>query len=155
MCESVKKSVENREKYIHICGTVRGCFLKGKSRSSKKSGVSRVGRFRDRCPEIILRGILGCRPADAPCRWRHARSPLPLPSALVRCVAACRRSYIYERHTPIQKTGLGGFDPSVASFFCGCVVLPLQYLHQMSVAYRDLKPENLLLGQDGYLKVMS
>ena len=41
----------------------------------------------------------------------------------------------------------------MASFFCGCVVLPLQYLHQMSVAYRDLKPENLLLGQDGYLKV--
>lgn len=42
----------------------------------------------------------------------------------------------------------------MASFFCGCVVLPLQYLHQMSVAYRDLKPENLLLGQDGYLKVV-
>lgn len=41
----------------------------------------------------------------------------------------------------------------MASFFCGCVVLPLQYLHQMSVAYRDLKPENLLLAQDGYLKV--
>eukprot|EP00903_Cladosiphon_okamuranus_P007650 g7418.t1 len=63
-------------------------------------------------------------------------------------------SYIYERHTPIPKTGLGGFPLSVASFFCGCVVLPLQYLHQMSVAYRDLKPENLLLGQDGYLKVI-
>ncbi|CBN75350.1 conserved unknown protein [Ectocarpus siliculosus] len=63
-------------------------------------------------------------------------------------------SYIYERHTPITKTGLGGFSLSVASFFCGCVVLPLQYLHQMSVAYRDLKPENLLLGQDGYLKVI-
>ncbi|CAM9860220.1 unnamed protein product [Scytosiphon promiscuus] len=63
-------------------------------------------------------------------------------------------SYIYERHTPIPKTGLGGFPLNVASFFCGCVVLPLQYLHQMSVAYRDLKPENLLLGQDGYLKVI-
>ncbi|CAM9656305.1 unnamed protein product [Pylaiella littoralis] len=63
-------------------------------------------------------------------------------------------SYIYERHTPIPKTSLGGFPLNVASFFCGCVVLPLQYLHQMSVAYRDLKPENLLLGQDGYLKVI-
>ncbi|CAM9830409.1 unnamed protein product, partial [Ectocarpus fasciculatus] len=63
-------------------------------------------------------------------------------------------SYIYERATPIPKSGLGGFSLSVASFFCGCVVLPLQYLHQMSVAYRDLKPENLLLGQDGYLKVI-
>lgn len=63
------------------------------------------------------------------------------------------RSYIYERNKPIPKTNLGGFHLSVASFFCGCVVLPLQYLHQMSVAYRDLKPENLLLAQDGYLKV--
>lgn len=63
------------------------------------------------------------------------------------------RSYIYERNKPIPKTNIGGFQLSVASFFCGCVVLPLQYLHQMSVAYRDLKPENLLLAQDGYLKV--
>lgn len=69
------------------------------------------------------------------------------------CIITLLRSYIYERHTPIPKTGLGGFPLNVASFFCGCVVLPLQYLHQMSVAYRDLKPENLLLGQDGYLKV--
>lgn len=63
------------------------------------------------------------------------------------------RSYIYERHKPIAKTTLGGFQPAVATFFCGCVVLPLSYLHQMNVAYRDLKPENLLLAQDGYLKV--
>lgn len=41
----------------------------------------------------------------------------------------------------------------MAAFFCGCVVLPLVYLHNKSVAYRDLKPENLLLAQDGYLKV--
>ncbi|CAN0206792.1 unnamed protein product, partial [Ascophyllum nodosum] len=63
-------------------------------------------------------------------------------------------SYIYERQRPIPKTPLGGFHPSTASFFVGCVVLPLQYLHQMSVAYRDLKPENLLLAQDGYLKMI-
>lgn len=63
-------------------------------------------------------------------------------------------SYIYERHAPIPKSSLGGFPLSVAAFFCGCVILPLQYLHQLSVAYRDLKPENLLLGQDGYLKMI-
>ena len=69
------------------------------------------------------------------------------------CFVLLYRSYIYERHAPIPKSSLGGFPLSVAAFFCGCVILPLQYLHQLSVAYRDLKPENLLLGQDGYLKV--
>lgn len=69
------------------------------------------------------------------------------------CFCLHHRSYIYERHAPIPKSSLGGFPLSVAAFFCGCVILPLQYLHQLSVAYRDLKPENLLLGQDGYLKV--
>lgn len=63
-------------------------------------------------------------------------------------------SYIYERNRPIPRTSLGGFQLSTASFLCGCVVLPLLYLHQMSVAYRDLKPENLLLSQDGYLKMI-
>ena len=44
----------------------------------------------------------------------------------------------------------------MAAFFCGCVILPLQYLHQLSVAYRDLKPENLLLvseSDDAVVKV--
>jgi serine/threonine protein kinase len=53
----------------------------------------------------------------------------------------------------IPHTNMGGFDGSTARFFAGSVVLCLQYLHKMSVAYRDLKPENLLVSQDGYLKV--
>ena len=45
------------------------------------------------------------------------------------------------------------FSPRTARFYAACVTLALDYMHCKGLVYRDLKPENLLLDKDGYLKI--
>ena len=43
------------------------------------------------------------------------------------------------------------FPEETAMFYAASITYALEYLHKMGVVYRDLKPENVLLGDDGYV----
>ncbi|XP_045470386.1 cGMP-dependent protein kinase, isozyme 1-like [Harmonia axyridis] len=45
------------------------------------------------------------------------------------------------------------FDEQDARFYVGCVIEAFLYLHERGIIYRDLKPENLLIANDGYVKL--
>ncbi|XP_041775653.1 cGMP-dependent protein kinase, isozyme 1 isoform X2 [Anopheles merus] len=54
--------------------------------------------------------------------------------------------------TVLQKSKF--FDERTARFITGCVVEAFEYLHSRNMIYRDLKPENLMLDEKGYIKLV-
>lgn len=45
------------------------------------------------------------------------------------------------------------FNLQTAKFYSAEIVLAFQYLHDRTIVYRDLKPENLLLDITGHMKI--
>ncbi len=63
-------------------------------------------------------------------------------------------SYIYEKQDTVARSAPGGFEMSAVKFYAGNVILAFKHLHDKGIAYRDLKPENLLIDHLGYIKVI-
>ena len=67
-------------------------------------------------------------------------------------------SYMYDQDVqgkPRFKLGpYGGFDKRTAALYICNVILALEHVHGLNYVFRDLKPENLLIMKDGYLKLI-
>ena len=48
---------------------------------------------------------------------------------------------------------LVGLEERLAKFYVAQIILVLEHLHKMGIVYRDLKPENVLVDDKGYIKL--
>ncbi len=58
-----------------------------------------------------------------------------------------------ELYQHLKRAQGGRFPESRAKFYCAQVILALEYLHKHNIVYRDMKPENIVMGSDGYISL--
>ena len=45
------------------------------------------------------------------------------------------------------------FSAEITKFFLACTILGLEYIHYNNILHRDIKPDNLVLDKNGYVKI--
>ena len=56
---------------------------------------------------------------------------------------------LYQQMKRVEK-----FPPKQATFYSAQICAVFEHLHAKNIIFRDLKPENVLIASDGYLKVV-
>ena len=46
-----------------------------------------------------------------------------------------------------------GFDELTIAFYAAEIIVALEHIHNLGIVYRDMKPENILICQDGHIKL--
>ena len=64
----------------------------------------------------------------------------------------CQGGDLYEA-LQRKPQGQQHFSEEQAQFICAEIVLALEYLHEQDIAFRDLKPENVLITEVGHIKL--
>lgn len=49
---------------------------------------------------------------------------------------------------------VGKFDERTTAFYIAEIVLAVEYLHSQNIVYRDLKPQNMLLDDEGHIRLI-
>mmetsp|Transcript_19168 Transcript_19168/g.3093 ORF Transcript_19168/g.3093 Transcript_19168/m.3093 type:complete len:92 (+) Transcript_19168:1944-2219(+) len=49
---------------------------------------------------------------------------------------------------------LGIVNEEHSKFYVSCIILMLEHLHERNIVFRDLKPENVMVDEDGYLRLI-
>ena len=81
-------------------------------------------------------------------KWQHRRNTYKDEFRVYFLLEVCLGGELF---TILRK--MRSFDEPTGRFYTACVVEAFDYMHSKDIIYRDLKPENLVLMDNGYLKV--
>ena len=67
----------------------------------------------------------------------------------------CAGGDLYYHLTRMKNSRFKHFSEEATQFYVAELILALEHLHNQGIVYRDLKLENVMLDEDGHVKVSS